>query len=195
MGKGPQTREAILKAALEEASVAGLGGLSIGGLARRVGLSKSGLFAHFASKENLQVAVVQAAAERFASEVFIPTLGAARGRPRLLALFEHWLRWASRELPGGCIFLATATELDDQPGPARDALVQTQLDWLATLSQAVRIAVEEGHLQPETDADEFARAWMSIIVAHGYFSRLLRDPKSESRSRAAFEALLESHRA
>lgn len=193
MSRGPETREAILETALREASLRGLEALSIGGLARAVGLSKSGLFAHFDSKENLQIAVLESAAARFVAEVVSPALKSPRGEPRLRALFERWLRWSSRELPGGCIFLATAPELDDRPGPVREALVRSQRDWLATLSEAVTRAVEEGHLRPDTDADEFACRWMSLLVAHGYFSRLLRDPRSEERTRASFEELLSSH--
>jgi len=190
MPRGPQTRATILDHALREASLRGLEALSIGGLARQTGLSKSGLFAHFDSKQNLQVAVLEAAAARFADEVVRPALVEPRGLPRMRALMERWLAWSTRELPGGCVFLATAAEFDDRPGAVRDALVRSQEDWLETLTRAASIAVEEGQLAPD-----LACRWVSLLVAHGYFSRLLRDPGSERRTRAAFEELLRANAA
>ena len=194
MSKGPETREAILAIARGEASLNGLQGLSIGGLAKSAGLSKSGLFAHFSSKENLQIAVLESAAALFVDDVVAPALRAPRGLPRMRALFERWIHWSSRELPGGCIFLATASELDDKPGPVRDALVRSQRDWLGALAQSVRIAIEEGHLDAETDPEDFACRWMSLLVGHGYFARLLHDPRSEERTREGFESLVHAHR-
>ena len=145
MGKGEQTRGAILERGVALASVVGLEGLSIGELAAATGLSKSGLFAHFGSKEALQIQVLESAAARFVDMVFAPALKEPRGEPRLRALFENWLAWeASDFLPGGCLFMATAAELDDRPGPVRDHLVRTLNDWLDTVANAVRLAVTEG---------------------------------------------------
>jgi len=137
MSKGEQTRDAILDIALAKASQVGLGALSIGELAKEAGMSKSGLFAHFDSKENLQLEVMKSAAQRFIDQIVTPALRAPRGEPRVRALFENWFRWAKdSKLPGGCLFIAAATELDDQPGPLRDFLVGSQRDWLSTFAQA-----------------------------------------------------------
>lgn len=195
MGKGEDTRSAILGTALERASTEGLDGLSIGALAREVGLSKSGLFSHFNSKENLQLQVLDTAAHRFVEMVVAPALTRPRGEPRVRALFDLWLSWSKAPfLPGGCFFLATATELDDQPGPLRDALVAAQRDWTGTLARAARIAVEEGHFRADLDTEQFAYELYSILLAYHLFRRLLRDPRSEERCRMAFERLLASSR-
>jgi len=195
MSKGEETRTVILDTALELASMDGLEGLSIGSLAREVGLSKSGLFAHFNSKENLQLGVLETAVERFVATVVTPALGAPRGEPRVRAMFENWLAWARAPfLPGGCVFVATANELDDRPGPLRDALVAAQEQWLGTLAKAAGIAVAEGHFRADLEADQFAYELYSILLAYHLFRRLLRDPKAEERSRKAFERLLASCR-
>jgi AcrR family transcriptional regulator len=189
--KGAQTREAILETALSLASVGGLAGLSIGSLAREVGLSKSGLFAHFGSKEELELAVLQTAVDRFVSEVVTPALRQPRGEPRVRALFERWLDWeVAKFLPGGCPFLAVAKEVDDRPGPVRDFLVRTQRDWLDALAAAARIAVVEGHFREDLDAEQFAYEVYSTILGCSQFHRLLRDPATWERCRAAFDGLL-----
>lgn len=190
MTKGEDTRHAILGEALALASEVGLGGVSIGALAERVGMSKSGLFAHFASKENLAVAILEEAARRVVEEVVAPALRAPRGEPRLRALFERWLAWAGGGLPGGCIFMAAAMELDDRPGPARDRLVASQRDWLGTLAQAVRIAIEEGHFRRGTDPEQLAFELYAVGHAYHTLVRLLRDPSAEKRARQAFERLV-----
>src|SRR5687768_8025264 len=136
MSKGEETRREILGSALSLASEVGLEGLSIGLLAGRVGMSKSGLFAHFESKERLQVAVLEEATRRFVDLVVAPALRAPRGKPRVVALLERWLSWSQQDfMPGGCIFLSASGELDDRPGPARDALVASQRDWQDTLAE------------------------------------------------------------
>ena len=191
MGKAETTRETILDAALATASQVGLAGLSLGDLARRVGMSKSGLFAHFESKEDLQLEVLRLAARQFVDVVIAPALRAPRGEPRVRALFDNWFRWASAQtLPGGCPFIAAATELDDRPGPLRDYLVSTQRDWLAGLAQAARIAVDEGHFRADLDVEQFAYDLYSILLAYHHFTRLMRDPKGEARTHRAFEDLI-----
>jgi AcrR family transcriptional regulator len=193
MTRGAATRAAILDQALEVASQAGLEGLTIGELAKRTGLSKSGLFAHFASKENLQLGVLQTAAERFIATVIAPALREPRGEPRVRALFDNWLAW-SKALPGGCVFIASSTELDDQPGALRDFLVASQRDWLGAIATAARIAVQEGHFHAGLDADQFAYELYSIYLSYHHFARLLRSPEAEERARRAFDRLLRQSR-
>lgn len=195
MRKGEATRQTVLEHASRVASQVGLEGLTIGRLAEDLELSKSGLFAHFRSKEALQVQVIEYAAERFVATVLRPALTAARGEPRVRALFERWFAW-SRTGAGssGCIFVALAAELDDRPGLARDRLVQTQKDWLAFLANAFRIGIEEGHFRADADADQFAHDLYGIMLAQHHASRLLRDPRARDRAHRAFEALLSAAR-
>jgi AcrR family transcriptional regulator len=169
--------------------------VSIGELARTVGMSKSGVFAHFESKENLQLEVLRSAVSHFIAEVVGPALKKPRGEARVRALFENWFDWSSKaSLPGGCIFIAAASELDDKPGPVRDYLVSTQKEWLATLSQAVRIAVEEGQFRADVDAQQLAHDFYSILLAYHHFSRLLQMPAARVRAFRSFEQLIESAR-
>ena len=190
--KGEETRREILGNALALASEVGLSGLSIGLLADRVGMSKSGLFAHFASKERLQVAVLEEASARFVARVVTPALRSPRGRARVLALFEHWLKWEQQVdiMPGGCVFMAASAELDDQPGPARDQLVASQRDWQETIAQAARIAKREGHFQAQLDEAQFAYELYGIMSSYYYHQRLMRDEHAEQRARKAFDRLL-----
>lgn len=189
--KGEQTRETILLHALRLATRVGFEGLTIGRLADDLKLSKSGLFAHFKSKENLQLQVLEMASRRFVDEVIRPALAAPRGERRVRALFERWLTWeTSPGLPGGCPFMAAATELDDRPGPARDYVVQSQRDWLETIANVARTAAQEGDFDARLDCEQFAHDLNGIGLAHAQASRLLRDPKARARADAAFEALL-----
>jgi AcrR family transcriptional regulator len=193
MGKGEETRAAILREAMAIAATEGLEGLTIGNLAKASGLSKSGLFAHFASKEALQIQVLEETRERFVSQVVAPMLKKPRGEPRIRELFARWLRW-ERDLPGGCVFLAASNELDDRPGPVRDHLVASQRDWIDTLRTAARIAVEEGHFAKDLDLDQFAWELWSIGLAFHYFHRLMRARDASARAQSAFERLLERSR-
>lgn len=191
MSKGEDTRSSVLGAALSLATQVGLEGVTIGKLADHVGMSKSGLFAHFASKENLQVAILEEAIERFIAFVVAPALKKPRGEPRVRALFDRWLDWSKAEfLPGGCIFIVAGVELDDKPGPARDCFVSSQRDWLATLAQAARIAVEEKHFRKDLDCEQLA--YEVHAIAYGYhFARRIVDPaEAERRARTAFDRLL-----
>jgi AcrR family transcriptional regulator len=191
MGKGEQTREAILLHALKLATRVGFEGLTIGRLADDLELSKSGLFAHFGSKENLQVKVLELASRRFVDEVIRPALAAPRGVRRVRALFERWLAWeASPSLPGGCPFNAAATELDDRPGPARDYVVRAQKDWLETIANTARTAIHEGDFAAELDCEQFAHELQSIMLGYAHASRLLKDPTARARTERAFDALL-----
>jgi AcrR family transcriptional regulator len=188
MQKGQATREAILDRAVDLARTVGLEGLTIGRLADDVDLSKSGLFAHFRSKEALQVQVLERAAERFVANVLRPALAVKRGRPRIQALFERWLEWEHR--PGGCIFVQAAVDLDDRAGPARDRLVQLQRDWLDAIATTARGAIVEGHFKRTVDPVQFAHDLNGIILGYHHVSRLLNDPEAERRARTAFDALL-----
>jgi AcrR family transcriptional regulator len=192
VGKGEQTRETILLHALGLATQVGFEGLTIGRLADDLKLSKSGLFAHFRSKENLQVKVLELASRRFVDEVIRPALGAPRGVRRVRALFERWLAWeTSPSLPGGCPFNAAATELDDRPGPARDYVVKSQHDWLDTVANTARTAVQEGEFARDLDCEQFAHELQSLMLGYAHAARLMKDPKARARTERAFEALLE----
>jgi AcrR family transcriptional regulator len=188
VAKGEQTRRAILARAFEIAKTSGLSGLSIGRLAEETGLSKSGLFAHFGSKEALCVAVVEEAAQQFVEFVMAPALQKPRGEPRIRALFERWVEWGQQ--PGGCFFVAAVAELDDQPGPARDALVQSCRDWLDALATAARITVTEGQFRADVDPDQFAFELYSTMLGFHTYQKFLRAPASLGRARDSFERLL-----
>jgi AcrR family transcriptional regulator len=192
VSKGEETRQAILERAFELANVVGVTGLSIGRLAEETGLSKSGLFAHFGSKEALEVAVVEEAARQFVQAVMVPALRQPRGEPRVRALFEHWLVWGQR--PGGCFFVGASAELDDRSGPPRDALVRASKDWVDELAKAVRIAIREGHFRPDTDPEQLAFEIYGIMHSMHMFFRFLHDPTSLERTRTAFERLIASVR-
>ena len=192
MNKGEQTRRAILARAFEIAKTSGLSGLSIGRLAEETGLSKSGLFAHFGSKEALCVAVVEEAAQQFVEFVMAPALQKPRGEPRIRALFERWVEWGQQT--GGCFFVAAVAELDDQPGPARDALVQASRDWLDALATAARITVAEGQFRTDVDPDQFAFELYSTMLGFHTYQKFLRAPASLARARDALERMLTAAR-
>jgi len=191
VSKGEQTREAILTHALGLATRIGFEGLTIGRLAEDLEMSKSGLFAHFRSKEALQLEILRLAGARMIETVVKPALTAPRGEPRVRALFERWLAWEqSPSLPGGCPFMAASFELDDRPGPVRDFVVQNLRDWMDTLAGAARIAIQEGHFRADLDCDQFAHDCQGIGLAFVHASRLMRDPKARARAQNAFESLL-----
>jgi AcrR family transcriptional regulator len=193
--KGEQTREAILAHALGLATRVGFEGLTIGRLAEDLRMSKSGLFAHFRSKEALQLDILRMAGTRMVESVVKPALAVPRGEPRVRALFERWLAWEqSPSLPGGCPFMAASFELDDRPGPVRDFVVQNLRDWIDTLTGAARIAVSEGHFRADLDCEQFAHDCQGIGLAFVHASRLMRDPKAHARAVRAFETLLQSCR-
>jgi AcrR family transcriptional regulator len=191
MGRGADTRQVILGRAAQVASLVGLEGLTIGGLAEELELSKSGLFAHFHSKEALQVETLRFAAQLFIDSVIRPALKARRGEPRVRALFERWLEWAKADtLQGGCLFVAASTELDDREGPARQELVRQQKEWLGFLSTLVGGAVTEGHFRSKLDTEQFAHDVYGVMLACHHSRRLLRDTRAEERARRAFDALV-----
>jgi AcrR family transcriptional regulator len=192
VGRGETTRGTILEEAGRLASRVGLAGLTIGSLAAQTGLSKSGLFAHFGSKESLQLQVLEHTAARFAAEVVRPALQRPRGEPRLRAMFENWLAWGSS--PGGCLLVASAFELDDQPGPVRDRLVRDQRDWLDTVAMVVSGGITEGQFRPEVDPRQFAHDLEGVVLAYHLTSRLLGDAEAERRARRSLDALIAAAR-
>ncbi len=192
MTKGQETRDRIVDHAFRVATRDGLEGLSIGALASDLGLSKSGLFAHFGSKEDLQIAVLTAAAKRFEETVVLPSFRAPRGLPRLKRWFDAWLKWlGDPAVPGGCVFMAAAVELDDREGRVRDYLVSTQKTLLGALARCARLAVEVGHFRSNLDCEQLAFELYGILLTCSHAKRLLRDPRAEARARAAFERLVD----
>jgi AcrR family transcriptional regulator len=188
--KGQQTRATILEAALGLASHMGLEGLSIGAIAEVTQMSKSGVFAHFGSREELQISVVREYHARFEEEVFNPALREARGLPRLQGLFERWVRRVSIEIDSGCIYISGAVEFDDRPGPVRDALVAMVQAWHTALERAIRLAVDEGHLKADTDPQQMLFEVHGLILALHHDARFLRLPGSLLRAGVAFDHVL-----
>ncbi|QNM98473.1 TetR/AcrR family transcriptional regulator [Chitinimonas koreensis] len=189
--KGEATREAILDAAIDLAREVGLSALTIGALAERAGMSKSGLFAHFGAKEELQLAVLRAAQSRFDDEVSRIAFQAPRGLPRLRELFERWLGWAAAQRqPGGCLMIAAASEFDDRPGPVRDFLASQQQGWLLGLGRTVQFAVETGELPADTDTEQFAFELFGLILSTHHHVRLLSDSRFVARARQGLERLI-----
>jgi AcrR family transcriptional regulator len=194
MSKGQDTRVAILDQAVDIASEVGFTGLTIGQLADRTGLSKSGLFAHFKSKEALQLDTLARARERLTDVVVRPALATPRGVARVRALFDRWLYWATEVLEGGCIFVTGAIEYDDRPGPVRDALVQGEKDWTEFIVTVAGTAVSEGDFKADLDTEQFAFGVQALTYGYHHASRLMKDPKALDRTRVAFDQLLASAR-
>ncbi|MBI4998990.1 MAG: TetR/AcrR family transcriptional regulator [Rhodocyclales bacterium] len=190
MSKGEETRAAILDAALAQASEAGFESLTIGTLAERTGLSKSGLFAHFGSREELQVAAVESAAARFTATVFVPALKAKRGLPRMRALFEGWLDWTTRNGLTGCPMQAAAVEFDDRPGQVREAVLAHYKRLEQELGRAVELAIEQGHLRADLDVEQFVFDMLGVIFAYYHSARLFRREEAVARARKGFERLI-----
>jgi AcrR family transcriptional regulator len=188
--KGQQTRATILEAALALASQVGLEGLSIGALAEVTRMSKSGVFAHFGSREELQISVIREYHNKFEEEVFFPAIQEPRGLPRLRALFERWVRRVSVEIDSGCIYISGAVEFDDRPGPVRDALAAMVIDWHQALGRAIRMSIEEGHLKPDTDPMQMLFEIHGLILALHHDARFLRSPGSIDRARRAFDLIV-----
>jgi AcrR family transcriptional regulator len=194
VGKGEQTRLTVLAQAADMAARQGLATLTLGELATRARLSKSGLFAHFQSKEALQLAVLAYARDRFTDEVIRPATRTPRGEPRVRALFEHWLE-ISRRAGAECLFVSASAEFDDRPGPVRDQLVRDHRDCADSIVQVFRTGVAEGDFHPDADAEQFAYDLHGIMLGFFHAHRLLGDPRAPERARRSFEALLAAARA
>ncbi len=188
--KGQQTKAAIVDAALGLATQIGLEGLSIGALAEVTQMSKSGVFAHFGSREELQISVIREYHTRFEEEVFYPAMQQGRGLPRLRSLFANWMQRTSIEIDSGCIYISGAVEFDDRTGPVRDALVGSVKTWLAAMRRAVVSAKEEGHLRADADEDQLLFEIHGLILALHYEARFLRNPGSIARANTGFDNIL-----
>lgn len=192
--KGSATRQSIVARGFELAGQLGLEGLTIGQLAEQLELSKSGLYAHFKSKEALQIGVVEHAVAQFVDRVVRPSLLTPRGEPRVRAMFAAWLDWGLGQ-PSGCFFMASTFELDDRPGPVRDALAASQRDWVETLATAARIAQREGHFRPDLDTEAFAFSEYGIVLATAHHHRLLAHPRARALALSSFDDLVAAARA
>jgi AcrR family transcriptional regulator len=193
--KGEMTRAAIVEAAMGIAAREGLEGLTIGTLADAMQMSKSGVFAHFGSREDLQIAVLTEYVRRFVDEVLRPAVKKPRGLPRLEAILDRWVAFLAREITLGCIMIAGAVEYDDRPGPQRDQMVSIITGWKAELLKAIRQAVQEGHLERGTDAQQMVFEIYGLMLAMHQDARLLRSADSARRARAGLRRLLDGARA
>lgn len=188
--KGQQTKLVIVEAALGLATQLGLEGLSIGAVAEATHMSKSGVFAHFGSREELQISVIHEYFSRFEQEIFYPALQEPRGLPRVQALFSNWMKLVAVEIQSGCIFISGAVEFDDRPGPVRDALATSVQIWLNALDRAVVSARDCGHLLPDADAQQMAFEIHGLILALHYEARFLKKPGSIARANKGFDNIL-----
>jgi AcrR family transcriptional regulator len=193
MRKGEMTRAAILDVALDLASRDGLEGLTIGLLADRMNMSKSGVFAHFGSREDLQLEVLKLYHRRFEQEVFYPSIKEARGLPRLRMMFAQWVKRVSVEIASGCIYISGAVEYDDRPGPIREALVTMVGAWQGALLRATQQAIECGHLKADTDAQQLVYEMYGLILAVHHDARFLRIPGAVERATVGFNRLIENY--
>ncbi len=194
MRKGEQTRAAILEAALDLASRDGLEGLTIGLIAERMQMSKSGVFAHFGSREDLQIAVIQEYHRRFEEEVFLPSLKEPHGLPRLSAMYAGWVKRHTREIDSGCMYISGAVEYDDRPGPIRDELLSMVMAWQKALLRAARQAVKHGHLVPDTDVEQLVFEMRAMVLALHHDARFIGDRHAVDRIDRGYLRLIDSYR-
>lgn len=194
MRKGEMTRAAILDVAITLASRDGLEGLTIGLLAEKMSMSKSGVFAHFGSREDLQIEVVKLYHRQFEQEVFYPSIKEARGLPRLEAMFARWIRQVTIEIASGCIYISGAVEYDDRPGAIREQLVSMVCTWQQALHRCALQAIEAGHLRADTDADQLVYEMYGLILGLHHDARFLKKAGSVERAQKGFDRLIDSYR-
>jgi AcrR family transcriptional regulator len=192
--KGASTREAILARSYALACTNGLEGLTIGTVAEQVGMSKSGVFAHFGSREDLQLATLDLGGDLFIQSVLLPSLREKRGLPRLRAIFANWAEWVRHEKDGGCLFLAAASEYDDRPGAIRDRLLRQEAAWREQLAQAVRLAMGTGELATDTEPEQFAFEMYALALAIHHDAGLTGYGDAAARGFRGFERLVRSYR-
>jgi AcrR family transcriptional regulator len=188
--KGQQTKAAIIDTAMGMATQIGLEGLSIGAVADAMHMSKSGVFAHFGSREELQISVIREYHQRFEQELFFPAMELPLGLPRLKALFNNWMQRTSAEIDSGCLYISGAAEFDDRPGPVSDALASSVKTWLSALHRCVVQARETGHLSELTDAAQMSFELHGLVLALHYEARFLKTDKSLDRAKRGFEHIL-----
>ena len=193
MKKGEETKMAILEAGLDMASQLGLEGVSIGTLAQATNMSKSGLFAHFQSKEKLQVEILDYAARVFSEDVIIPALGTEAGIPRIKALVNNWVEWADN-LTGGCIFVSASTDYSDRPGKVRDCLLGQQEDWIDCLCRIAESAIRVGDFRKDIDCEQFAFDLYSLLLGFHLYDKLLDDSETKKRQEIALDRLLADYK-
>jgi len=193
MRKGELTRAAILDVALDLASRDGLEGLTIGLLADKMNMSKSGVFAHFGSREDLQIEVVKLYHHHFEQEVFYPSMKEPRGLARLQTMFARWVRRVSVEIASGCIYISGAVEYDDRPGAIREELAGMVRAWKNALRRCVVQTIEMGHLSTQTDPDQLVFEMYGLILALHHDARFLKLPGSVNRAEVGFERLIRSY--
>lgn len=191
--KGQQTKQAIVEAALALSSQVGLEGISIGAVAEATGRSKSGVFAHFGSREELQISVIREYFRQFEQEVFYPAIREPRGLPRLMALFDNWMHVVANELQFGCIFISGAVDFDDRPGPVRDTLAQSVEIWLGAVVRAVHQAKQEGHIHASADESQVAFEIHGLILAVHYEARFLKKPGAIDRAVQGFKHIVQRY--
>ena len=194
MRKGEMTRAAILDVAITLASRDGLEGLTIGLLAEKMNMSKSGVFAHFGSREDLQIEVVKLYHRQFEQEVFYPSIKEARGLPRLEAMYARWIRQVTIEIASGCIYISGAVEYDDRPGEIREQLVSMVRTWQQALHRCALQAIEAGHLRDDTDADQLVYEMYGLILGLHHDARFLKKVGSVERAQKGFDRLIDSYR-
>jgi AcrR family transcriptional regulator len=189
------TKDKIIQVAYDWTSKFGLESLTIGELAKAVGMSKSGLFGHFKSKERLQMMVLDFTAQNFTFSVIKPAIKKERGIPRIEAMVDNWIKWSSSANAGGCPFVAAAIEYDDRPGKIREH-IQSYLNlMMSSFSKAVDIAIEEGQLKQETDPKQLAYEVYSLMIGFHVYSRLLGDKKAKQRLKNGIETVLRANAA
>jgi len=192
MSKGEETKLAILETGFSMASTMGLDLVSIGSLAKATNMSKSGLFAHFQSKENLQVEILKHAGDVFAEKIVVPALRTPAGIPRIRALVSNWIQWTSR-LRGGCIFVSASSDFTDRPGKVRDFLLHQQEEWLDCLRRIAESAIRVGDFDADIDQDQFAYDLYSLLLGFHLYHNLLKSEETRKRQEKALEQLLRTY--
>jgi AcrR family transcriptional regulator len=190
LSKGQQTRAAILVSALELASREGLEGLTIGALAERLQMSKSGVFSHFGSREDLQIAVLHSYERHFLESILFTAVKFPRGIARLQALLGNWLSVTASQSAEGCLWISGASEYDGRPGPVRDALVSMVRSWQGEIAKAIEQTIAHGHLRTDTDIEQLIFEVHGVILVLHHDGKLLANPQSLARAQLVLEKIL-----